>query len=352
MLVDGYRKEVERLKAEAATRGVHDLESAMNLLQQGDEENSRPKLSVSAQYVQALMALRSHEGIDAHRAALPLHLPGNTGIHLHAKAGDVAVKKKLSDAVFKLMPLLPELPAVEFGEHWAEDLPEYKQGLGELRKHLMKDIQVKIELQVFKRKLILYDLEQNSSSSKNRSHLQKRKERVNTNISDQLSMYYTWEVMGTSATPKTATQERLRPILEGNFPWEADEDGGNGEHSAQRHYGAQCRTEINQLQRTEEETVILNDEVIRLFNRLEEVSAALEDKIQDQAVISHMTAPKEATDISDVAESGAVLEERAKKHNLAEGRAVLLNVELQRVKLIWKDAANRLRKHFPAAPTP
>ena len=121
---------------------------------------------------------------------------------------------------------------------------------------------------------------------------------------------------------------------------------------SQHYYYKSRRREEEKKRSKEEEKVILNDEVIRLFNRLEEVSAALEDKIQDQTVISHMTAPKEATDISNVAESGAVLEERAKKHNLAEGRAVLLNVELQRVKLIWKDAANRLRKHFPAAPTP
>lgn len=321
-------------------------------LVQANGDESQPKLSIPAQYVQALMALASYEGINAHRAAIPLHMPGNTGIHLHAKTGDDAAKKKLRAAIDKLVPQLPEVAGVDLGDHWTEDLAEYKAGLQELRALLMEQFEGKIEDQVFKKRLIVYELER-VESGKNASKDHRRLERVNTNIKELLGIYYTWEVVGTPTSAKVVNDEVVQNICKGQFPWSTTASLGNGAESAQRYYGSQYRTAINQLKRTEEESEILKVEVVRFFNRLEELFVIVDGKMNEEMAISEEIAKEflEVNDDGSRVESNLMPEDALRKYRLALGKQRLFQLEKDRLICIYNDAVERLKGHLPTGTT-
>lgn len=342
------RVEVNTVKKNARSHGVNDMDAAMALL---TKEDSRPKLSDKAQYVRALMSLRSHEGINAHKQALPLHMPGNTGIHLHASAGNVGVKKKLIDRADKLFAKMPPVPGLRLGQHWPEDLEQYKTGLQELRKHLLSDVQIKIEVLVFKRLQILNELNKNKEGNKNHTQIQARLQTANTNMEEQVAYYFTWKAIGTSQPAQTVTTDVLKKFEVGDYPWKAEEGEGNGSSSAQSHYGSLYRTAINQLKRSEEERGILKIQVIRLLNRLEEIIQNLTGKIHDEiALYSSLEESIRLDDNGEVELSAEENAETVSRAKLARGRECLLNIELKRVEIILKGAEKKLRKHLPFAP--
>ncbi len=64
----------------------------------------------------------------------------------------------------------------------------------------------------------------------------------------------------------------------GEYPW--TDAGSDGNSSAeQRHYGRRYRTLLAQLNRTQEEEVLLGAEVVRTLNWLEEREAAAEKRL-------------------------------------------------------------------------
>lgn len=333
--------ELEALEKEAAEHGVVDCGAAMALLIQA-EQGHQGCLSLKAQYVEALLHLKSQEGLLRHKAVFPLQLAGNTGIHLHKKANDAATKRRLEALVSKLEIQLNILPT----ETWEPTSTEYCEGLEELRMDVLSRYQKLTELQVFKRKQIILQKQRNTSG-KNAKKDEKRLQRATTYIKDLLDVMATWRVYNTDALPVRVTNEDLQRVLDGDYPWREQEVGENGSESAQKHYGMRYRTALNQLKRTEEEEVILRAEVLRLVNRLEELVAFADDEIrqctstlaslQEREGNRGLGAELQAENASEVS---TVMRPSLETRRL-EGMLVLLKAQKERFNIVLSDSLNR-----------
>ena len=144
-----------QLRSEAAERGVTDLDEALRVLLLS-EHSPQAKLSLEAQYVQALLMLRSCNNISRDKAVLTLVLPGNVGIHVHTKGNDDDAKARLVMKVEHLGELL-EVPA---GTFWDESSPQWGGAVEEVRSSMTGSFQHQVEDAVFKRSLLRHSYEQ------------------------------------------------------------------------------------------------------------------------------------------------------------------------------------------------
>jgi len=88
----------------------------------------------------------------------------------------------------------------------------------------------------------------------------------------------TWAAFGTGSPPSRVTDELVRAVCRGEYPWQAGAAAANGGGAAQCHYGRRYRTCQAQLARTLEEEDILAAEVLRTFNWIEERTAGFEER--------------------------------------------------------------------------
>jgi hypothetical protein len=334
---------MQNLEAEALEHGVDNLQAAVEFLESG-ESGPRATLGLPGQLVEALIKLRSLDGLILHKAAYPILLPNNTGIHLHEKGNNEGDRSKL---VTRRNQLLRDLQ-VELGQVWSEDSQEYKGGLEELREYVLDRYRAQIEDQVFKRKMMLQEAQQ-VESGKNAAKDGKRLLSNRTNIKNFLQVYQTWKVFGTDRDRENVTEKLVSDVCSGSFPWREQVLGSNGSESAQRHYGLRYRSVTNQLQRTEEEQLILKEETVRLFNRLEELTSVVQGRIMAQEMIAQRCRGEAET---EEGESTEALSARRLQLRLAKGRAHLLGRELARLEGIAEEAEERLGLLLPAPPLP
>lgn len=335
------RSEMQSLGAEALAHGVDSLQAALEFLESG-ESGPVVTLGLGGQLVEVLIKLRSLDGLILHKAAYPILLPNNTGIHLHEKGNNEGDRKKL---VMLRNQLLKDLK-VELGEVWTEDSQEYKDALEELREYVLGRYRALIEDQVFKRKMMLQEAQQ-VESGKNAAKDGKRLLSNRTNIKNFLQVYHTWKVFGTDRDRENVTEKLVSDVCRGAFPWREEVLGNNGSESAQRHYGLRYRSATNQLKRTEEEQLILKEEIVRLFNRLEELTTLVQDRIIAQETIAQRCRDEVETDEGEIAEA---ISARRLKLRLARGKAHLLGRELARLQGVSEEAEERLSRLLPAPP--
>ena len=338
-------KDLESVRADAAAHGVADLDAALLLVQQAEQAGSTD-MDPDARLVEVMLKLDCQNSLALHLAAFPLQLKGNSGIHLHSTVKDGDKTKARLNRI--LAQLLEELD-VELGTLPSEDSALYKGGLEKLRISILQRFQRQVEDQVFKRKLIQQDLD-HVVSKKNAVKDKKRLQSNRNTIKNLLEIISTWRTCNTGQQRVGVTNETLTAVCSGAFPWREIEVGENGSESAQRHFGMQYRTAINQLKRTEEEKTILSDEVVRLVNRLEELMAETCQKIE--------LCNKRVENCAEGAdqEAGTFLDRGAaaglrRDCKRAAGRAALLGCELERLRCIFNESLERLRDHA-AGPLP
>ena len=124
----------------------------------------------------------------------------------------------------------------------------------------------------------------------------------------------------------------------------------NGSESAQRHFGMQYRTAINQVKRTQEEKVMLSEEVVRLVNRLEELMGFASQKVDMYNRKVEQCAEGAQQGAETVLDRGAVAALR-KDCKLASGRAAFFNSEVERLQCIYKESIKELGP-YAAGPLP
>ena len=142
---------------EAAEHGVTDLDAAVAMLL-SVEGAPDVALSVAAQYVQAVLMLRVHTNLSKDKAMLPLVLSGNVGIHVHAKGSDAAYVTRLELRKARLAEEL-KLPLLV---DWDESVPEWAPAAEEVRTKMTAHYRQQVEEQVFKRKVVKQNKEQES----------------------------------------------------------------------------------------------------------------------------------------------------------------------------------------------
>lgn len=149
------RVQLGQLRTEAAAQGVTDLDAAVAILVLA-ESSPLATLSVEAQYVQAVLMLRSSNNISRDKAVLTMVLTGNVGIHVHTKGNDEEAKARLSMKVEKLAESLH----VPLGTHWDETEPRWASALDEVRRNMTAGYQRQAEDAAFKRMLLQHNNEQ------------------------------------------------------------------------------------------------------------------------------------------------------------------------------------------------
>lgn len=267
------RSDLAALEHEAERHGVRDLSAALEALEKGTLSGVHSELSLKARYVEVLLKLRSHNSMAKEKAVLPLLLPGNTGIHVHRKGGDEDTRRKLVNIRNRLAGLL----MLNVDEVWGEDSTEYKEGLQELAGAVIRKYQKRVEEQVFKQKLILQNLQQ-SYSGKNAQKLRKSLEATKKNIVELLSVLETWNALKDERSENAVSDDKVRAVSKGEFPWVRLDLGENGSPVVQRHFAQRYRTARCQLQRSQEEKIFLRNEAVRLINWTEERSQELISK--------------------------------------------------------------------------
>jgi hypothetical protein len=272
-VVEQCQDDLTNIQNEASSHGVNDLDAALQALENG-QLREHAELSIKAQYVEVLVKLRSFNTLAKEKAVFPLLLPGNAGIHVHRKGGDDGARQKLEHRLAKLAIELD----LGLGEEWDESCEQYKQGLVELAEFVAEKYQQSIEGQVFKRKLLLKDLEQ-SDSGKNAQKLKASLEATKKNIEELLAVRESWLALQEQRSEQPIPESRVRSVCEGDYPWGAEGAGSNGTASAQRHFAQRYRTARCQLQRSLEEHVFLRNEAVRVLNWAEERIAGLEQEL-------------------------------------------------------------------------
>ncbi len=308
---------------------MHDLEAA-KALADASAAPGDAALSKLGRLVEAMIKLQSLNGVIFHKASFMLLMPGNTGIHAR-DAGDPATRASLVHGICQLrMELcingtLPEAYAMDL----PDDSEEYKQGLAEVRAHVVKDLRYQVERQVVKRNEHLGKLER-AEGSKNAASNRKGLNKCNDNIKDLLRTLSTWEVYGTAAAPAwLPTDDTIRKVNKGEFPWSTENPGSSAPEALQRHYGVRYRAAAAQVARAEEEIEYLRMEAVLLVNGLEERIEAVEQAmVVDQSVLEDVVA--------------GTAGDAARKAKVLEGRIQLLGMERERLELI-KEQADKLR---------
>lgn len=142
----------------------------------------------------------------------------------------------------------------------------------------------------------------------------------------------------------------LQLVYNGEFPWQLGSIETNGAVTAQRHYALLWRTAKHKLARTQEEELLLAQEVVLMFNWLEARLAAREET---RAALTNVLAACPANCEAAVAAAPSVKEAHKAKVDCAakvselNGRLALLAQETQRLKCIQTDAQRRLGGCLP-----
>jgi hypothetical protein len=157
-----------KVRFDAAAQNVRDLPAAEARLVEYERAPSA-RASEAEQYVELSEKVRSLENIAADGAAMILAAgPGNVGIHINHKSTDTAAIKKLKAKLRRLATALN----IDFGEDWAPDSEEYKEGMELVRLRGIARFEEQAEAQVFKLSLIMQQLEQ-TEGGKNATKLRK-----------------------------------------------------------------------------------------------------------------------------------------------------------------------------------
>ncbi|KAL4551027.1 hypothetical protein Ndes2526B_g09112 [Nannochloris sp. 'desiccata'] len=331
---ESCRKELEALKREAAQNGVHDCDAALQVLTQLEGENAT-SLSDAAKYVEARLQMDSHNGLLVHKAAFPLHLPGNAGIHLHKRATDAAEKRRLEkylDAATVKLGILP-------GNHWQASSPEFAAGLAELRTNVIVRYQGSVELMVFKRKQILLEKARNDSG-KNAKKIEKRLQAARAHIQQVLAVVATWTVYGTDALPTMVSDAHLKEVLDGKFPWRQISAGSNGDLPAQQHYGMRYRTALIFIDDLGERIVQL-DAVLTEISDVESLEASAGPATAELPAAPDEAAAAATSEIEVNPPAAPV--DRA----FLQGKLAIYHKERQRMQCILDDALKRFQKSHP-----
>ena len=353
-----YNKSLDNVRENAAMDNVSDCAAAMRHLECA-ESDPAVALSPLAQLVEVEMMIASNGDLVKHKALFPLQLSGNSGIHVFKRANDTAAMAKLRAKEEKLRAKL------EMGIEELTD-EQKKQGLEELQRHILKRLRFQVEQQIFKRKLILAEMEK-VESNKNSTNLAKRLESIAKIIKDYLPVIETWNVIGSDASPRSISDSAANAICNGAVPWRQEDVGGNGPDAAQRHYGQLYRRELNQLKRSEEEDSILRVEAVRLVNGIEERMEYVESSIEmlrcmwreesEEVAEGHGMVASEQNQLENHQVEGSMQVEqhteamrRRRERAVGEGKIALLNLELQRLECILEDAKRRLKPFYPASP--
>ena len=319
---------------EAALRDVHDLNAALEL---ANVTAPRAAAAASAlgRLVEAMIKLKSLNGVIVHKEGFALLMPGNVGMHV-MRQGNAATReslqKKIQGYITQLCKdgILPQSCAGGL----SEDSPKYLEGLAEVRADVVRCYRFQVEEQVVKRNQILRSLEE-AEGSKNAQKNRKSLTRSGKNIADLLRTLSTWEVYGTDREPTwEATEATIRNVYEGKFPWSAEIQSSGAPEAVQRHFGVRYRTAAAQVQRAEEEKVYLSMEVVRLFDGVEGRIKVVDDHVQVLAVEAGACA----------AAGGGVAARRAR---VLAGKIKLAGLERDRLEMIRADAEAKLLAHLP-----
>lgn len=268
-----HSKLSEDLNREASEYGVNDLDDALKALEELEAVQVEQCISLKAQYVQALRLLQAHTSLSSNRAAFALVIPGSLGIKLHAKGADDAYHGKL---ILKVERLAAQLD-VPLGQEWKPGEQDYEDGLRELCGAMMSHYEGLIEEQVFKHKLIYQRKLQ--ETGKNARYLLKQLTKIKNEVKHLLDIRRTWE----SEREVISSKLSLPEIMEGKYPWQDRSrtetcvghaelaDGSRATVSvAKYHFARRYRTLKSQIKRSAEENVLLQHDIIRFINWVEE----------------------------------------------------------------------------------
>lgn len=328
------KSELAALEVEAASRGVTNLEEALNVA-----DNTAPRTAAAASdlanLVDAMIRRKSLDGTIVHKDGYVLLMPGK-GLQMTRRANG-ASRGRLDGDIGRLLAkliaagTLPE--AYENG--LPEDSAEYAQGLAEVREDVVRSLRFQVEEQMVKRKYYLRSVEQAEGSNNANSH-RKKATRCQTNIADLLRTLCTWEVYGTDRDPAwEPTEATIKAAATGNFPWGDEVEGDGAGEPVQRHFGVRYRTAKAQVDRAEEESKYLQMEVVRLFNGLRGRIAAVDKHVEELMEVAGGAA----------AESSAA----AREARVLAGRVKLAEMERERLQIIQEEAMAKLNVYLPAA---
>jgi len=313
---------------------VTDLDAALAVVEELDRTPVEMTLSLRAKYVQALVLSRAHSSLADNKAGLALLLPGTMGLKVHAKGADEDYKTKLATRVEDLAQQLN----VGLGETWKEGEQDYDEGLCEARTALSRHYQYLIELQVFKYKMV--HLKKQDESGKSATKLSTRLRTIRNDIKQLLDVHRTWLAFGQEIV---VPAESLDDVCAGNFPWRGaapSRPGAQGEEGPSEavvhHFGRRYRTATAQLERSEEEDNLLQDEILRTFNWVEERLIEVHDRI-DREFAQSLCAENSGDRIA--------LEEHL-------GRGSLCRREEARLLVIQEEAKAKLEKYRKQRPPP
>jgi hypothetical protein len=327
---------VVSLKAEAASRGVPDLEAAL-VVANATAPRAAAAATPLSRLVEAMLKLKSLDGIIVHKEGIALLMPGSTGIHV-GRQGNVAVRRRLESLIKRLTTEL--IRAGTLPESYANGMPEssaeYARGLKEVRTDVVSSLRFQVESQAAKRLHLTHALER-AEGHNNADKYRKGLKRCGNNIGSLLRTLSTWEVYGTDQPPPwEATEAIIRAAGQGNFPWAADSDGDGTSPAVQRYFGVRYRSAVAQVARAEEETKYLQMEVVRLFNGLDGRIKAVE------------------TNVEGLQKLGEAVERRggwaaAREARVLAGRIQLVGLERERLEMIRDAARVKLTAHLPVA---
>ena len=158
------------------------------------------------------------------------------------------------------------------------------------------------------------------------------------------------DVDGAATAVHDTGKEALGLLYDRQFPWCAHAPEPNGQVAVQRQHALLWRTAKHKLARTEEEEVLLRQEVVLMLNWLEErlhnadtLRASLESAAA-AAAASYELALAAAT-TSQAAHAANLA--RAAKQSTVDGRLELLAQEKQRLGCILVAARTRLQAYLP-----
>jgi hypothetical protein len=207
----------------------------------------------------------------------------------------------------------------------------------ELSDHYTKHYAREIENQVFKRKQIQQAAQQVQSGN-NGSKKEKRLQANKKNIEGLLRCYYNMSVLGTEIPCTALTEERVREICSGVFPWSSATLGPNGSREAQNHFAMRYQAAKNQRQRTVEEVEMLKKEVVRVFNWCEEREEEVGEKIR--VVDGKVKELEELNNENPTTRKEALNNKR--RIGILLGKKHVLSMEERRLRHIHGEARRRL----------
>jgi hypothetical protein len=158
--------ELQTLVSDARDNGVTDLDVALANLVEYERRPADAKTRVE-ELVELLEKKASIDNIHDNGARHILVQPGNVGLNLNRKANDTDAYSAMNMKINRLES------AMGIVVRYTRDHPEYQQGLTLVRERLVRHYQGVLEAQVFKRKRLTQEAEQNLAGKKNSNKIKK-----------------------------------------------------------------------------------------------------------------------------------------------------------------------------------